>query len=303
MKVKFVYEGIKTKTNKYRKDLMLKSSVSKFNSFTKIDPLFVHFSDTPEEKKFGINMQYYYSTIMGIYAYRSTQDILNWANPSVNIDASIPYGKFKHYIHFFTLKPDANILYTSKYKKRDLRRDVGRLRGLYRVTTPEDEDDNDFINRQIKRTMKSFNYRPFEKLIKIIDSLFYNSQYSQKRSKYLNIILRKLGYDGIIDNGYMLSRDIKEQCVFFSIKPIIYLGSIPNYNCAKFQEFKTHQPTKTTSLTLYKTGDKVKIIDGKYKDYKGIVKSIQKGRLIITLKIFGWIKDVVLNRNLVSKIE
>jgi hypothetical protein len=203
--------------------------------------VFYQFGDL---QKLGINPRYQWSmTPVGIYGYPI---ITTWKRVLEN---QFDYGGRSKFINIFKLKPGFNIIYSDKYGSEQYHSDckkliviLNKLKKQLSLNDPEnlsskvDDYDYNAVLSELNFTIEDKNHKFIEELLKNINLLRKFSEISKKQT-FLNIILRELGYDGIVDYGTgQITSDIPAQAVFLSAKPIQLLESIPNIKKVKLDD-------------------------------------------------------------------
>ena len=174
-------------------------------------------------EKLGVNVQTRWIDPSGVYCYLLKE---SWEKYHIGIKEAplneyYPFAGDNKYINIFTIKPDAKILNISEYSKTDLFKDIEKLEEMENLTGLDhlikNQEMNPFlrlwnITKELsKRIIKkrSPNYVPFQgpDSEKISDyQTMYKNMIPQRSVIVWNSLLRKLGYDMVIDDkgfGYI----------------------------------------------------------------------------------------------------
>lgn len=155
--------------------------------------------------KLGINPSTPYNTPTGIYAYPIKYVI--------KLKLQVPFAKDQSYIQVFNVSPTAAILYAT-----DTKADYLNIKSAMEQVLGISVSEKSFIDVTTKTA-----WRAMYSKLKEHDSRRVSTQ-----------ILRKAGYDGVVDFGHgMIHKNEPTQAVFFHRSKLIQLTTIMNKGAAK----------------------------------------------------------------------
>lgn len=172
--------------------------------------------------KLGINPKYQWSTPLGIYGY----PLMNvWQDVLRN---DLPFGSNCKLIHIFRINPEFNYVRTSSYTASMFQIDKKKIKNMLSYLASKDPHfDKDIASMDLMEFKSS--KKPVANLLRLTDEMA-SRYWTRKESVMWNVILRQLGYDGIIDDlgSGQITGDILWQAVFLTSKPVQLLETIPN---------------------------------------------------------------------------
>lgn len=211
------------------------------NRFKNEDDVYVTFT---ELNKIGINPRSEYRTPVGIYAYRvkdvwnnfTSQRLANASRLDANMSFLVPFAGDQKHVNFFRVKGQ-NLLFGENYKLSDFQNDINKLRTFV---------DNDLIDDALKmmraegtrRTKTYFGkiwYVTYRIAMTLGDRAWREKMNKGEDPRQNEIafawmpLLRKLGYDGVVDPGEgVIYSGEPEQAVFFTTKIMTHLVTVEN---------------------------------------------------------------------------
>ena len=193
--------------------------VDKLWEYTTSENIFEIYISFTGLKKIGINPSSAWCTPNGIYCYPLYSYIVDIKKNG--IASTIPYAFEQPYIN--VLKQTKPLLDVMDYSNDDYKNDVIKLVKLFNL----DEKTEKYLNAIPIDSIYSYSYKHLNlALIYIIRILGKDENfYGQAKS----IILRKLGYNGLIDRGAgIIHRAEPTQAVFFTTDSFKLLERIDN---------------------------------------------------------------------------
>ena len=249
-------------------------------------------------EKLGVNVQTRWIDPNGVYCYLLKE---SWEKYHIGIKEAplseyYPFAGDNKYLNIFTIKPDAKILNISEYSKTDLFKDIEKLEEMENLEGLDhlikNQDMNPFlrlwnITKELsKRIIKkrSPTYVPFagadsEKISEY--QAMYKSMIPQRNVIVWNSLLRKLGYDMVIDDkgfGYIHKNETL-QGVVLNTKIINKVFRYEN----KFYKSGEHKEPEN------------------YLDVKYEISSIDKKYIEKNPTKFEYLKDIITNND--DKLE
>ena len=191
------------------------SVVEQLSKYKDDETIFISFT---ELKKIGINPSSPHATPNGIYCYPLYSYIDDIKKNG--IAATIPYAFEQPYIN--VLKQTKPLLDVIMYSSEDYKNDVDKLVKIFNL----DEKITEYLNYIPIYSKNKYPYKHLNlALTYIINKLGKDHFYGQTKS----IILRKLGYNGLIDRGAgIIHRAEPTQAVFFTTDSFKLLERIDN---------------------------------------------------------------------------
>lgn len=213
MKICDLFEARRNPDHPAQKKASVVDQLMKYNGD---DSIFISFTSL---KKIGINPSSAWSTPNGIYCYPLYSYIVDIKKNG--LAATIPFAFEQPYIN--VLKQTKPLLDVMKYSSQDYKNDVIKLVKLFNLNKKSEK----YLNSIPIDSVYSYSYKHLNlALIYIIRILGKDENfYGQAKS----IILRKLGYNGLIDRGAgIIHRAEPTQAVFFTTDSFKLLERIDN---------------------------------------------------------------------------
>ena len=249
-------------------------------------------------EKLGINVQTRWIDPSGVYFYllKESWEKYHLGIKEAPLEDYFPFAGDMPYLNIFTIKPDAKILNISEYSKTNLFEDIEKLEEMENLESLDriikNQDMNPFlrlwnITKELsKRIIKkrSPEYVPFQGPDSENISEYqakYKSMIPQRSVIVWNSLLRKLGYDMVIDDkgfGYIHENETL-QGVVLNTKVIDKVNRYEN----KFYKSEEHKESEN------------------YLDVKYEMSSVDKKYILKYPEKFEYLKDIITNND--DKLE